>query len=110
MFTYDFGYPWWLTSGHLIPLALFAALLGVALWRGWPRWLPAIFALGILRALVSLVFLHQLRQPAEIPSEAFMTPGSGRVLDVGSGSGRLAIGLLQSRPGIRVTALDIYSG
>ena len=35
---YDFGYSWPWTGGHLILLALFAVLVGVASWRRWPRW------------------------------------------------------------------------
>ncbi len=110
MFTYDFGYSWWIVKGHLIPLALFGALAAVAVWRKWPRWLVAVFSLIGLWALASFVILQALSFPADLPSEQFLTSGTGRVLDVGAGSGRLAIGVLQARPQARVTALDIYSG
>jgi SAM-dependent methyltransferase len=110
MFAYDFGYSWWIVNGHLIPLALFGALAAVAVWRKWPRWLVAVFSLIGLWALASFVTLQALRFPADLPSEQFLTSGAGRVLDVGAGSGRLAIGVLQARPQARVTALDIYSG
>ena len=110
MFTYDFGYSWWIVNGHLIPLAVFGALAAVALWRTWPRWLAAVFSLIALWALASFGLLQTLRLPASLPSEQFLASGTGRVLDVGAGSGRLAIGVLQARPQARVTALDIYSG
>jgi SAM-dependent methyltransferase len=110
MFTYDFGYPWWLVNGHLAPLVLCAALTGVAVWRGWPRWLLALFGVIALWALAGFLTLQMLNYPAALPSTSFLESGSGRVLDVGAGSGRLAIGVLQAKPGARVTALDIYEG
>lgn len=110
MFIYDFGYSWWIVNGHLIPLALFGALAAVAVWRKWPRWLAAVFGLIGLWALASFVSLQILAVPADLPSEQFLASGAGRVLDVGAGSGRLAIGVLKARPQTTVTALDIYSG
>ena len=111
MFTYDFGYPWWLVNGHLAPLILFGALLAIAIRRGWPRLLPVVFGVAAAWALVSFLFLQtMLRFPATLPTEHVLASGAARVLDVGAGSGRLAIGVLQARPDVRVTALDIYSG
>ena len=110
MFTYDFGYPWWLVNGHLIPLGIFLALIVIAVRRKWRRWLTVAFAAGAIWALVSFGFLQMLRFPADLPSDRFLASGAGRVLDVGAGSGRLAIGVLQARPDARLTALDIYSG
>jgi hypothetical protein len=34
----DFGYPWWLTYGHLPILALTASLLLLGYARKWSRW------------------------------------------------------------------------
>jgi ubiquinone/menaquinone biosynthesis C-methylase UbiE len=110
MFIYDFGYPWWLVNGHLIPFVFFGVLSAVAVWRGWRRWLSVIFGVIALWGLVSFVTLQMLNIPAALPSARFLESGEGRVLDVGAGSGRLAIGVLQARPQARVTALDIYSG
>jgi SAM-dependent methyltransferase len=110
MTTYDFGYPWWLVNGHLIPLGLFGGLVAVAIWRKWPRWLAGLFGLIGLWALVSFVTLQTLQRPVDLPSKRFLTSGTGRVLDVGAGSGRLAIAVLKARPKTTVTALDIYSG
>jgi ubiquinone/menaquinone biosynthesis C-methylase UbiE len=45
-----------------------------------------------------------------LPTSRFLASGSGRVLDVGAGSGRAGIGVLLARPRATVTALDIYSG
>jgi SAM-dependent methyltransferase len=110
MFTYDFGYPWWLVNGHLLPFLLFSGLAGLAIRRGWSRWMAVGFGGIAVWALVSFTFLQMLRLPAALPSDGFLASGAGRVLDVGAGSGRLSIGLLQARPNVRVTALDIYSG
>src|SRR5690606_10228669 len=110
MSSYDFGYPWFLVNGHLIPLLFFGALTAAALWRRWPRWLAAAFGLVTVWALVSLWFLRMLAYPATLPTERFLAAGSGRVLDVGAGSGRLGIGVLLARPQTSVMALDIYEG
>jgi len=110
VFIYDFGYSWWIVNGHLIPLAFFGALAAITVWRRSPRWLAVLFTLIGLWALASFVTLQTLSFPANLPSEQFLASGTGRVLDVGAGSGRLAIGVLRARPQARVTALDIYSG
>ena len=64
--------------------------------------------------LVGLILTHTLmgglNAPQRLPSEQFMASGRGRVLDVGSGSGRALIGLLLARPQATGTALDVYSG
>jgi ubiquinone/menaquinone biosynthesis C-methylase UbiE len=110
MFTYDFGYPWWLVNGHLIPLVIFGALLGTAIWRKWPWWWAVACGLVVCWSLASFVFLQMLRTPATLPVSNFLASDSGRVLDIGAGSGRLAIGILEARPHVHVTAVDIYSG
>jgi SAM-dependent methyltransferase len=110
MFTYDFGYPWWLVNGHLIPLVLFSVLLVVTIWRKWPWWWAVISGVIACWALVSFSFLNMLRSPATLPVSTFLASDSGRVLDIGAGSGRLAIGILQARPHVHATALDIYTG
>ena len=46
----------------------------------------------------------------ELPTEQFLSSGAGRVVDIGAGSGRAAIGLLLARPRVTVTAVDIYTG
>jgi SAM-dependent methyltransferase len=110
MFTYDFGYSWWLVYGHLVPLVLFGGLAAVAVWRGWRRWIAVLTGAIALWALAAFVVMQVLNRPVTLPSEQFLAGGTGRVLDVGAGSGRLAIGVLQARPRATATALDIYSG
>lgn len=110
--TYDFGYPWFLTYGLAVPIAL-AALLGVVgAWRGW-RWLVALAVLVGGWGAAGLFVAHAvvgLNRPMALPTERFLASGSGRVLDVGAGSGRAALGVLTARPQATVTGVDIYSG
>jgi SAM-dependent methyltransferase len=111
-FTYDFGYSWSVAWGHTVPLAGFGLLLGLALWRRWPKWLAAIFgALAIWAAVAVFAVqgLFGLNVPLRMPSAQFMTAG-GHVLDIGAGSGRATVGLLLARPAVTVTAVDLYSG
>lgn len=110
MFTWDFGYSWWLVYGHLVPLAIFGALLVLALRRRWRWWLTTIFGVVALWAVISFALLQSLNRPVAPPTEQFLTSGTGRILDVGAGSGRLTIGVLKARPRATATAFDLYSG
>ncbi|HZB24791.1 MAG TPA: class I SAM-dependent methyltransferase, partial [Vicinamibacterales bacterium] len=51
-----------------------------------------------------------LNSPMPLPTERFLRAGAGRVLDVGAGSGRAAVGVLIARPHVTATGVDIYSG
>jgi ubiquinone/menaquinone biosynthesis C-methylase UbiE len=60
---------------------------------------------------VALVLLNaMLNTPMRLPTDRFLTSGTGRVLDVGAGSGRAAIGVLLARPQTTAMGVDIYSG
>jgi len=111
-FTYDFGYSWPVVWGYLIPIALFGGLAGLGLWLGWRRWLVIASSIPAVWSLVSLVTIHAfgINTPQRLPTEQFLASGSGRVVDVGAGSGRAAVGLLLARPRVTVTGVDIYSG
>ncbi len=111
-FTYDFGYSWPVVWGQLIPIALFGGLAGLGLWLGWRRWLVITLSVPALWAAVSLVTIHVvgINTPQRLPTEQFLASGAGRVVDVGAGSGRAAVGLLLARPHVTVTGVDIYSG
>src|SRR5688572_4305726 len=111
--TYDFGYSWSVAWGHLVPFALFGGLAIVGLWLGWRRWL--VMASGTLAvwAVAALLINHALFRinlPSPPPTEQFLASGSGRVVDIGAGSGRATVGLLLARPRVTVTAVDIYKG
>ncbi len=111
-FTYDFGYSWPILWGYLIPMALFGGLAGLGLWLGWRRWLVISSSIPAVWSLVSLVTIHAfgINTPQRLPTDRFLVSGSGRVVDVGAGSGRAAVGLLLARPRVTVTGVDIYSG
>ncbi len=112
-FTYDFGYSWPITWGLLVPLALFGGLAALGIWLRWRRWLVITSSLLAAWAIAGLLITHlllRLTYPLELPTEQFLSSGSGRVVDIGAGSGRAAIGLLLAKPRVTVTAVDIYKG
>jgi SAM-dependent methyltransferase len=113
MFTYDFGYSWSIAYGLAVPLMVAAAVMAVALWRGWSGWISAIAALILAWALTGLLLINVvwgINKPMNLPTNQFLTSGRGRVLDVGAGSGRAAVGVLLARPGTVVTGVDLYRG
>jgi SAM-dependent methyltransferase len=110
--TYEFGYSWPILWGYLIPLALFGALALVGRRRRWPRWLVVTLGIPAVWSLFSMVTIHAfgINTPQRLPTEQFLASGSGKVVDVGAGSGRASIGLLLARPRATVTGVDIYTG
>jgi len=109
--TYDFGYSWSLRYAMMAPLIVAGILAAFALWRSWSRWVVIPLALVAIWAAAAVVILNaMLNRPMPLPTERFLTSGSGRVLDVGAGSGRAAIGVLLARPQTTAIGVDIYSG
>lgn len=109
--TYDFGYSWSLRYAMLVPLILAGGLALVAVRRSWPRWVVVPLVVVAVWAGAAVVILNaMLNRPMPLPTERFLTSGSGRVLDVGAGSGRAAIGVLLARPHTTAIGVDIYSG
>jgi SAM-dependent methyltransferase len=109
--SYDFGYSWSVRYSMAVPLVLAGGFAALAVWRSWPRWVFGLLAVVALWAAVAVVILNaMLNRPMSLPSERFLTAGSGSVLDVGAGSGRAAIGVLIARPGTTAMGVDIYSG
>lgn len=112
-FRYDFGYSWPFTVGHLLVFGLALAIVGFGAWRRWPRWRIAVFLLLAAWGFAGWVVMHhaiQINEPVRLPTGAFLASGEGRVLDLGAGSGRAAVGILLARPRARVTAVDLYRG
>jgi SAM-dependent methyltransferase len=111
LFTYDFGYSWALRYAMLLPLILAVGLGLVAVWRSWPRSVFISLAIVSLWSVAAVVVLNaMLNRPMTLPTERFLTSDTGRVLDVGAGSGRAAIGVLLARPHTSAMGVDIYSG
>jgi SAM-dependent methyltransferase len=112
-FTYDFGYSWFITWGHLVPIVLFGGLAALGLWLKWRRWLviaSSLLAIWGVAGLLITHFVFRLSFPLDLPTEQFLASGTGRAVDIGAGSGRAAIGLLLARPRVTVTGVDIYKG
>jgi hypothetical protein len=96
---YDFGYAWFVRYAMLLPAILAGSVAALAAWRTWSRWVfvPAVLvALWTIGAVVILNMM--LNAPMALPTGRFLVSGAGRVLDVGAGSGRAAIGVLLARP------------
>jgi len=108
---FDFGYSWIWTSGHLVPAALFG-LLALTGWRlHWSRW--KVFGCVVLAfwALAGYAIVHGwITSPQALPTERFFVNRDGKVLDIGAGSGRTTLMVLQARPKASVVALDLFSG
>jgi ubiquinone/menaquinone biosynthesis C-methylase UbiE len=107
----DFGYPWWLSYGHLC-VAVFLLLVLIVGWRRrWPKVVVAVLLCGVLWAGTSFVaarFVMHLNGRASLPTQNFLRSGAGRVLDMGAGTGRSSIMVLEARPQTRLVALDLF--
>jgi ubiquinone/menaquinone biosynthesis C-methylase UbiE len=47
---------------------------------------------------------------ASMPTQNFLRSGSGRILDLGAGTGRSSIMVLEARPKATLVALDLFGG
>src|SRR4051812_5447059 len=107
----DFGYPWWLSYGHL-PIAAFLFCVFVAGYlRRWPRFLMLLLGALTLWSTASFAvsrFLMNVNGRASLPTQHFLASGTGRVLDMGAGTGRSSLMVLESRPQTTVVALDLF--
>jgi ubiquinone/menaquinone biosynthesis C-methylase UbiE len=110
---FDFGYPWWMTWGHLVPLVVFGLLALAAWFLAWRRWTmvaSGLLALWGLAGFLIVNYVMLVGQPLRLPTAQFLPAGSGQVLDLGAGSGRATLMVLQARPRSTVVALDLYRG
>jgi hypothetical protein len=107
----DFGYPWWLSYGHLPVLAAAVSILLLGYARKWSRWLMLFLGVVSLWSGAALLverFVIDINGRAALPTQAFLRSGVGRVLDIGAGTGRSSIMVLQSRPQATLVALDLF--
>lgn len=108
---FDFGYPWWLSYGHLVLAAPAIALLLLGYARKWskaPMVLVGLVALWSTAALLVVRFVLDVNGRPLLPTESFLHSGSGRVLDMGAGTGRSSIMVLEARPQATLVALDLF--
>jgi SAM-dependent methyltransferase len=106
----DFGYPWWLNYGHLALFGVFLAALIAARVLRARRWLVVV--LGVLSvwagSVALLVHLYGINRVPGLPTQAFLRSGTGRVLDLGAGTGRSSIMVLTERPQATLVASDLF--
>lgn len=108
----DFAYPWWLSYGHLTLLGCTAAATLLGWRRRWPRWVLIALGASALWAAAASVVVHDslgFNRPARLPTQSFLREGHGRVLDLGAGTGRSSLMVLQSRPAVTLVALDQFA-
>jgi ubiquinone/menaquinone biosynthesis C-methylase UbiE len=107
----NFAYPWWLSYGHLVVVAVAVPLFLVALRRKW-RWPLAVvtgaLALWSISAFLAVRFGFDPNGRAALPTPSFLSSGAGRVLDMGAGTGRSSIMVLEARPQATLVALDEF--
>jgi SAM-dependent methyltransferase len=108
----NFGYAWYLTYGHLLVTAIVLPFFWLAFARKWPKPLLAILGavtLWSVTAFLVMQFGLNMNGRAALPTQSFLPAGSGRVLDMGAGTGRSTLMVLEARPGAFVVALDSFS-
>ncbi len=106
----DFGYPWWLQYGHLALFAVLLAIVLVARATTASRWLTIVPGLLCLWAgsVALLVQFFGINHIPPLPTQAFLRSGTGRVLDLGAGTGRSSIMVLTERPQATLVASDLF--
>lgn len=108
----DFAYPWYLSYGHLLLAAVGTTLIALFWIRKWSK--LALFAISLVTvwaasAGIFIRFGFDLNGPMNMPTSTFLSSGAGKVLDMGAGTGRSTIMLLEERPQISVVALDLFT-
>ena len=108
----NFGYPWWLDYGHLVIAVPAMALLLTGYLRGWSKWPMLLWGAAALWSSAVVLLMHfglalNTRVPP-LPTQAFLTSGTGRVLDLGAGTGRSSIMVLAARPHTTLVASDLF--
>lgn len=107
----DFGYPWWLSYGHLPVMAFALLLLLLGYFRKWSRVAMVVAGLLLVWSSAGFVlarFVFDANGAASLPTENFLRAGKGRVLDIGAGTGRSSVMVLTARPQTTLVALDLF--
>jgi ubiquinone/menaquinone biosynthesis C-methylase UbiE len=107
----NFGYPNLVIYGHLLVTAVALPLALLAWFRRWSKWvfLPAAaIAFWSLTAFAVVRFGIDMNGRMTLPAQSFLASGTGRVLDMGAGTGRSSIMALEARPNCTLVALDLF--
>jgi len=107
----DFGYPWWLSYGHLIVIAAAVSLLLLGYARKWSKVRMLLVGAVVLWSTIAFLasrFVLDVNGRASLPTQNFLRSGTGRVLDMGAGTGRSSIMVLEARPQATLVALDLF--
>jgi len=59
-------------------------------------------------AFLVVRFVIDINGPPALPTQSFLRSGAGRVLDIGAGTGRSSIMVLESRPQTTLVAVDLF--
>jgi ubiquinone/menaquinone biosynthesis C-methylase UbiE len=97
--------------GHLVAAAVTLAVFGLGWIRKWNKALLTVLGLVTFWALAAFVMVRfgfDMNGRATLPTEAFLRPGTGKVLDMGAGTGRSTLMVLEARPQSTVVALDSF--
>lgn len=104
----DFGYPWWLTYGHLALAVLAGCLAAVVRRRKVWALLFGVVALWAAAGFGVTWLVLGFHGRATMPTKTFLRAGTGRVLDIGAGTGRSSIMVLEARPQVMLVASDEF--
>jgi ubiquinone/menaquinone biosynthesis C-methylase UbiE len=108
----NFGYPWYLSYGHLVVMAIAGSFLLLGYARKWSKvWMVLIGAVTLwsLAAFVMIRLGLDVNGRLPLPTQRFLASGGGYVLDMGAGTGRSTLMVLEARPQTTVVALDLFA-
>lgn len=105
----SFGYPWPLAYGHLCFAAALLPVLYLVRRRVWLRSAVGLLIVWGLAGFLTMNFVLRIDGRGELPTAAFLPGGAGSVVDLGAGTGRSALMVLEGRPGATVTAVDAFA-
>jgi SAM-dependent methyltransferase len=108
----NFGYPWFLSYGHLPIFAIALSLWFLARARNWSKVLLVLIGAVTLWSAAAFLltrFTLDINGRLPLPTQNFLASGTGRVLDMGAGTGRSTLMVLEARPQTTVVALDLFA-
>jgi ubiquinone/menaquinone biosynthesis C-methylase UbiE len=108
----NFGYPWWLSYGHLAVMVVASSFWLLGRVRKWSK--AAMILIGAVTLWSAAAFLVarfglDVNGRLPLPTERFLASGTGHVLDMGAGTGRSTFMVLEARPQTTVVSLDLFT-